>query len=128
MIKLNFKDGTTLEFDLNTEDDLKQWVEWSSEIDFQDRITGIGILHQKKFHTLPLPKGFRRINFQAELVRKIRKGKERVIGERLSCHADSIRLSILVYTCDNPPAPILSRIDLTRIGKQRGPYTTELRG
>lgn len=126
MIKLNFKDGSTLEFNLSKKDDLKQWIEWSSVKDFQDRITGIGILHKKQFHTLPLPVGFRSINFQAELVIKKRRGVERLVGEKLTCHADNIKLSLLVYTYDNPPAPILSRIGLARVGKQRGPYVNQI--
>ena len=122
MIKLNFKDGTTLEFDLTKEDDLKQWLEWSSVKDFQERITGIGILHDKKFHTLTLPVGFKQVRFCAELVFKTRKGERKQLGEKLICHADALQLSILVYTYRNPPPPIQSRTDLKRIGKQRGPY------
>lgn len=115
MIKLNFKDGSTLEFDLKKEDDYKQWLEWVSEKDFQDKITGIGILHEKKFNTLPFPKGFKRVRFMAELVSKEKKGVKRELGERLICQADNIQLSILVYTYKNPPPPILSRTDLVKI-------------
>ena len=115
MIKLNFKDGSTLEFDLKNDDDLKQWLEWSSVKDFQERITGIGVLHEKKFHTLPFPKGFRHVRFMAEVVTKEKKGVERELGERLICQADNIQLSILVYTYKNPPPPILSRIDMVKI-------------
>ena len=115
MIKLNFKDGSTLEFDLKKEDDMKQWLEWSSVRDFQERITGIGVLHEKKFHTLPFPKGFKRVRFMAELVLKEKKGVNRELGERLVCQADNIQLSILVYTYKNPPPPILSRTDLVKI-------------
>ena len=118
MIKLNFKDGSTLEFDLKKEDDLKQWLEWSSVKDFQERITGIGILHGKKFHTLPFPKGFRHVRFMAEIVSKEKKGVERELGERLICQADNIQLSILVYTYKNPPPPILARTDLVKIRKK----------
>jgi len=122
MIKLNFKDGTTLEFDLNKDDDRQQWLEWVSEKDFQDKITGIGILHEKKFHTLTLPRGFKQVKFSAELVYRERKGVKKQLGERLVCHADALQLSILVYTYKNPPPPIQTRTDLKRIGKQRGPY------
>ena len=125
MIKLNFKDGSTLEFDLLKEDDLNQWLEWSSVKDFQERITGIGILHDKKFHTFPFPKGFKKVRFQAELVYKTKKGITKLIGEKLVCHADNIKLGITVYTYKNPPPPVLSRIDLIKIGKQRGPYMNE---
>lgn len=122
MIKLNFKDGTTLEFDLTKDDDRKQWVEWSSVKDFQDRITGIGVLHNKKYHALPFPRGFKKVRFHAELVYRKKKREKKLLGEKLTCHADNVKLSVLVYTYTNPPPPILSRVDLDKIGKQRGPY------
>lgn len=122
MLKLNFRDGTTLEFDLSKEDDFKQWNEWSSVKDFQERITGIGILHEKKFHTLPLPKGFKQVRFSAELVYKSKGDVKKQLGEQLVCHADNIMLTLMVYTYKNPPSPVLARVDMRRIGKQRGPY------
>lgn len=122
MLKLNFKDGTTLEFDLNKGDDLNQWLEWSSVQDFQESITGIGILHEKKFHTLPFPKGFKHVRFSAELVWKKKGEVKKQLGEQLICHCDNIQLTLLVYTYKNPPSPVLARVDLKRIGKQRGPY------
>ena len=115
MIKLNFRDGSTLEFDLKNDDDVKTGLEWSSQKDFQEGITGIGILHEKKFHTLPFPKGFRMVRFMAEIVSKEKRGVKRELGERLICHADNIQLSMLVYTYKNPPPPILSRIDMVKI-------------
>lgn len=122
MLKLNFKDGTTLEFDLTKHDDYQQWVEWSSVRDFQERITGIGILHDKKFHTFPFPEGFGRVRFAAELVHREKGGVKRQLGEQLICHADNIQLVLLVYTYKNPAPPVLSRVTMKRIGKQRGPY------
>jgi len=121
MIKVNFKDGTTLEFDLTKEDDQRQWAEWSSTLDFQNRITGAGILHNKRFLTVPLPKKFRRVKFYADLVHSQKRGEKRLLGERLICHADDVKLSLMVYTYNNPPPPVLSRIDLERTGKQMFP-------
>lgn len=118
MIKVNFRDGTTLAFDLVKADDVKQWLEWSGVRDFQDRITGIGILHNKKFHTFTFPKKFRKVRFYAELVHSEKKGEKRLLGERLICHADDVKMSLLVYTCANPPPPVLSRMDVERVGKQ----------
>ena len=121
MIKVNFKDGTTLAFDLQKEDDRQQWLEWSSVRDFQTRITGVGILHDKRFITLPFPKRFKKIRFYAELVFSEKKGEKRLLGERLVCHADETKVSMLVYTYNNPPPPVLCRIDVERIGKQMFP-------
>lgn len=123
MIKLNFRNGSTLEFDLNDEDDRQHWDEWSPENDFQEGITAIGIIHQKKFHTLPCPKGFRKAKFNAELVYNEKKGQRKLIGEKVSIHVDNILLELLVYTYTRPqPPPVSTRITLKRIGKQRGPY------
>lgn len=121
MIKINFKDGNTLAFDLTKADDHKQWVEWSSVSDFQQKITGVGILHNKRFITLPFPKRFKKVKFYADLVYSDKKGKRKLLGEKIVCHADDIKLSLLVYTYDDPPPPILSRVDIEKIGKQMFP-------
>ena len=121
MVKINFKDGNTLAFDLTKADDRKQWVEWSSVSDFQRKITGVGILHNKRFITLPFPKRFKKVKFYAELVYSEKKGKHKLIGEKIICHADEIKLSLLVYTYNDPPPPILSRVDIEKIGKQMFP-------
>ena len=118
MIKVNFKDGSTIDFDLQKDEDNAQWLEWSSVKDFQKKITGIGILHQKKFLTLPFPKRFRKVRFYADLVYTHKKGVKRLLGERIVCHADEVKYSLLMYTYDKPPPPVLCRVDVEKIGKQ----------
>lgn len=119
MIKVNFKDGTTLAFDLTKEDDVKQWLEWSLIRDFQERITGVGILHNKKYYSIPLPKNFHHCRFSAELVHKMKGELKRQVGIKLCCIADDILMSLFVYTYNDPPPPIASRIDMERLKKRR---------
>jgi len=129
MIKLNLQGGETLEFDLTNEDDYNQWVEWSSVEEFQRKITGIGILHNKKFHTLPAPKGFKRMMFNAELVWKEKHGVTKVLGERVSLRVDGILAELLVYTYTSPPPPIASKYSLKKlVWKQRGPSFKDMKG
>ena len=118
MIKVNLNDGKVLSFDLNSASDYQQWLEWSSLQDFQNRITGIGILHEKKFHTFQYPKNFRKVNVYAESVFNTKDGSERKLGERLIVHADEVKLELLVYTYEDPKPPILSRTTMSFVGKQ----------
>jgi hypothetical protein len=124
MIKVNFKDGTTLAFDLSKEDDVQQWTEWSEVQDFQSKITGIGILHAKRFYTIPFPKHFKRVRFYAELVKAKKKGSIELIpvAEKLSVHADEIVTTLMIYTC-TPSPPVLCRVDMQKIGKQMFPVS-----
>lgn len=118
MIKVNLDDGKVLSFDLGCASDYQQWLEWSSLQDFQSRITGIGILHEKKFHTFQYPKNFKKVNVYAESVFNSKEGARRKLGERLIVHADDVKLELLVYTYDDPKPPILSRTTMSFVGKQ----------
>ena len=129
MIKLNLRGGETLEFNLENEDDFNTWMEWVSDDEFQKTITGIGILHNKKFHTLPAPKGFRRTWFSAELVWKEKKGERKLLGEKVSCKVDGFLAEMLVYTYTNPPPPIASKYTVKKLEwKKRGPSFKEMKG
>ena len=107
---------------LNKYNEFKQFKEWAAVNDFQERITGIGILHNKQFHTIPLPENFAQIKFNAELVFKRKKGLSIHSGEKIICHADELLLELLVYTSMGiQPPPILSRITMKRVGRQMFP-------
>ena len=118
MIKVNLDDGKVLSFDLNDASDHQQWLEWSSLQDFQSRITGIGILHDKKFHTFQYPKNFKKVSVYAESVFNAKDGTKRKLGERIIVHADEVKLELLVYTYAGPKPPILSRTTMSFVGKQ----------
>lgn len=119
MLKVNFKDGTTLAFDLNKDDDVRQWLEWSAVKDFQERITGVGILHNKRFYAVPYPKNFRTVRLEADVVTTDKGGVQRQTAERLVCFADDTKFSLTVYTYVDPPPPIALRIDVVKVKKRQ---------
>lgn len=119
MLKVNFKDGTTLAFDLNRKDDVQQWLEWSSVKDFQERITGVGILHNKKFYAVPYPKYFRMVRLEADLLFTDKGGVQKQHAERLVCYADDVKFSLTVYTYNDPPPPIALRVDMLKVKHRR---------
>lgn len=118
MLKVNFKDGTTIAFDLNSDDDVRQWLEWSAVKDFQERITGVGILHNRKFYAVPYPKNFRTVHLEADLVMQDKNGQQRAIAERLVCYADETKFSLTVYTYVDPPPPIALRFDVVKVKRR----------
>lgn len=117
MIKVNFKNGTTIDFDLDNEKDKDQFLSWLKAPDFQANVTAFGVIYNGKQHSLPLPRYFRRVRWYAESVFKKKKGKVRKIGERVIAHVDQIKICLLVYTCD-PPPPIASVVFVEKIGRQ----------
>lgn len=119
MIKVNLKDGKTLSYDLQDEKAVKEWEELSSHQDFQQRITGIGIIYNAQWYTLPLPKKFRQVFFQFELVENNKKDApedRKYVGERVKCYADDTLISLLVYYGSRPK---MSRVDVIKLGKRR---------
>lgn len=120
MLKVNFKDGTTLAFDLNKDDDVRQWLDWSQVQDFQERITGVGILHSKRFYAVPYPKNFKAVRLEADVLFSAGKdGVKRQTAERLTCYADEMKLSLLVYTYVDPPPPIALRVDVVKVKRRQ---------
>lgn len=125
MLKVNFKDGTTLAFDLAREDDVQQWLDWVNVKDFQEQITGIGIIHNKHYYAMPYPKKFRCVRFEADLLYNEKKdGIKRLTAERLDCFADDAKISLTVYVYNDPPPPIALKIEVSRLSKRR--WTQEI--
>lgn len=116
MIKVNIKDGKTLSFESDSEEDLKTLREKLGNKEFLDSITGVSSLHNTYWHALTKPKRFRNVSYHVEEV-KFKKGDiEKVVGERIVCQADDIQLVILVYYNNRPK---MTRIELKKIGKRR---------
>ncbi len=119
MIKINLRSGRTLSYDLNDPVGCEEWEKDFSDSKFQTQITGIGIIFNSHWYTLPLPRKFRQLSFHAELVESTKKDVPRdrkFIGERLRCYADDILISLLVYYGNRPK---MCRVDIIKIGKRR---------
>jgi len=123
---VNLKDGTTVSFDLKDPVDHERWKQMAASNSFQNEMTGVGIIFNSHWYTLPLPKRFRQISFQAELVENSKKDAppdRRWVGERVKVYVDDVLVSLLVYYGNRPR---MSRIDVVKVGKRR--YNPELKG
>lgn len=95
MIKVQFKDGQTLTFDLFKVSDLDAWKRFSVGDGWQNAVTAIGVHQHKVFNTLPAPNhGLDAARFGAGLVL----GEDgRSIGEQVWYEVENIRISLLAY-------------------------------
>lgn len=114
MLKVNLRDGCTLGYNLT---DMAEKVEWERQQEssrFQRSITGIGIHHDQTLHALPIPRKFRRVSFGGEAIVR---GDE-VVGERIVCQADQVRISLSVYFASGT-MPKHVRVDVAHLGQPR---------
>lgn len=118
LIKVHLRNGETLSFDLHIPKEADRWGERSSDMNFQKEITGIGIIFNSHWYTLPFPKKFRNVFFEAELVENTKKNKDdnKFVGERIKCFADNVLICLMVYYGKRPK---MSRVDLIHCGKRR---------
>lgn len=116
MIKINRKDGLTLSFDLDDDKQLEDITRKLEDKKFVDDITGMNSLYNTFWHALMVPKNFGKLNYTVEKVKHFKDGIEKVIGEKIICHADNVRLTVLVYYNIRPK---MARIELKKVGKQR---------
>lgn len=110
MIIVNLKSSETLSFDLTDRDGLSAWNEKSQESSFQNDITAIGIVFDSRLFTLPIPKNFETISFEASLIES-RKKRFKVTGEMIKCYADDVLIRLIVYWGKKPK---MSRVDVIR--------------
>jgi len=112
-LKVHVNSGRTLSFDLQDKGERAEWLRLAGNPTFQETITGLAVLNDRTLHTLPVPKGFIRIEFTADRVVDRKTGK--TIGERLDCQADGVKVSEMVYYSKTPR---VTRVDLLRVGRQ----------
>ncbi len=97
MICLNFKDGSTVRFDLaGSESDRAAWVRFVEGEGWRDSVTAISILARKTLHSFPVPNhGLKAREIGADIMR----GKNGSIGaEVVWMKIGNLMISYLVYT------------------------------
>lgn len=104
MIKVNMRDGRTVGFDLCAEEGLAAWRCSRASSSFQRSITGIAIHKDGWQHTLPLPLGAVRPDFDVDLI--LVRGEP--VGESILFTAEDFTLKLTVYYTG------VSRIDATK--------------
>lgn len=109
MIKVNFRDGRTASYDLESETDFKRWCEVSEDPKKSALITGIAIQMHGIMITLPKPEY--RHHFSASLLRG--KNGTPSPGEGISCHFVDSRINVVAYRSK------LIRVDWKPTGIQR---------
>jgi len=113
LIKVHIKDGVTQSFDMEVAGRIQACEVYLKEQAAQ--ISGMAIHHRKVMHTFPIPKKFKAIRFGAKMVvGDSGKYKGKRIGEYISCQADDIRITLLVYYTNN-----MARVDVVKVGKPR---------
>ena len=95
MVKVQFRDGQTLSFDLFKGADLDAWKLFSDGLGWQGTVTAIGVHQHKVFNTLPAPNhGLVASGFGAGLVI----GENgRSIGEEVWYKIGNLQVSLVAY-------------------------------
>ena len=113
MLLINFSDGSAVTIDLKTDEGNSGWFEKSNDPEFHKSVRGISLSLNGHRTDLPLPKRFKNIIFNAELIRN-KEGKP--VAERVSAIADDIVLSLTMYLNGRSGR---FRVDLDKRGKIR---------
>ena len=113
VLKVHTRDGRTVRVDLEDRETSASWLQRLRDPVFQGEITGLTISHRGVSYSLPRPKGFNAIMYQAEFVEPqptLRiKG-----GERIICQAEDVRATLMIHREQSA-----ARISLFRIGRPR---------
>lgn len=115
MIKVNTKDSLTHSFDLTVEAEWAEWERKMADPEFIKNISGMAIYRDQVLHAMPLPRRFKSVKYEAGLVYGSKGShRDKLIGESLSCHADGLLITLLVYHTNKAV-----RVDIMKLGKQR---------
>lgn len=96
MVKVQFKDGQTLSFDLTERSDLLAWKHFCKGEGWSESVTAMGILCRKTVHTLPVPNhGLRAYGFGAGLITG--KPRHKILGESVWLCINGMKIILQVY-------------------------------
>lgn len=113
MLYVNLDDGSVLTLDLQAVSEERRWRGLVSDPSFHETVRGISLALNGHRTDLPLPKRFREIKFDAEVLRD-KEGA--AVAERISAHADGVVLSLTMYLNGRGGR---FRVDLDKKGRAR---------
>ena len=112
MIILNMKDGSTVKFNTEEDEQREQFNKLGYDPHKVKFISGLWVIVDKQRVTLPFPQKFRRVYFYCDIMRNKRDGV--ISGDQVVVQADDIRLLVTSYRSHDR----MTRIDLRKTGKQ----------
>ena len=112
MLLIQTAKGESLRFNLQDSNDLDRWNEFVNNSNGE--ISTVGIIHRKETHAIPMPRGFRKVHIEAELLIS-ENGTRKAVGERVSIKADDIRMTLTVHHHHRKK---WTNISITREGRQ----------
>lgn len=113
MVKVQFKDGQTITFDLNQEQDGNAWERFRSGDGWSSNITALGVHCRKTLHTLPVPNsGLSAYGFGAGLITG--KPNEKILGESVWYCVNDVKVALNVYGTNQK----VTKVVVTQLPKQ----------
>lgn len=112
MIILNMRDGSTVKFNIEKDEQRDKFNAIGSNPNEVKFISGLWINADKQKVTLPFPQKFRRVYFYCDIMRNRKDGS--ISGDQVVVQADDIRLLVTSYRSHDR----MTRIDLRKTGKQ----------
>lgn len=110
MLLIQTKKGKSFQFNLQEEKGLEGWNKLVNSSN--ESISTIGIIYRKETHAIPIPIGFKKIEYSATLLSG-NNGKP--IGERVSIKADDLLIELTVYY---HPRKKWTSMNIRKVGRQ----------
>lgn len=113
MLLISRRDGSVDQFELETEDGLREFRSLSSDPSWHPNVTGASLVGPGHRADLPLPKKLGPVTYDAENL-KNKDGK--LVAERVSASAGDVYVTLTMYLNGSSGR---FRVDLSKPGKRR---------